>query len=384
MPRSVALISVASGLAVASFGALFTFIAPEDRVTTAAPSLSLDPVDDDRGPISETGARGQASGVRGQGSGVRGRGSGVRGKVVSSSGEAIANTDIELVPLFIGKKAKRLHASTDSDGAFAFKDVEINPGSPYSVDIRFGGARFSSEILRSPRGRDDPVEVVVAKTTRKIDSLSVEVESLALVGDATGAQAVHAFTVVNGGARAYVGALRLPFLKGAIAIREGAGLDRRYLDIADATLVSKAPVLPGRHNLTYTYVVQMTKNGIALDRRPTLPTKRYELLVGGNLHVDPHLGRPTLRDDGEVKLGPREDKKAYRRFVARDLDADSIVSVRLTAGNGSDLLRTAATIAGAAAGAIVLAFVLMPLVRRRRGKAASPPDPAPQPTPSVR
>jgi hypothetical protein len=68
-------------------------------------------------------------------------------------------------------------------------------------------------------------------------------------------------------------------------------------------MVSTAPILPGAHDLTYTYVVQMPKDGIDVAHRVTLPTTRYELLVGEGLRVASSAG---LTDDGSVTLGPRD------------------------------------------------------------------------------
>jgi hypothetical protein len=357
MPRSVAVISVASGLAVVGFGVLFALLATDkDDAGSAMPRVSLAPVtSDDDAPAS---------------------GTGVRGTVRSVSGSPVRNEDVVLVPLFEEKGVKKIRTTTDADGAFVFADVHVDPGSPWAVEVPYDGARFTSEVLRSPHGKTDPVGIVVAPTTKSAAAITVRTESLALVGDASGAQAVHALSVVNSSKRAYAGPVRLPLLDGALAIQEGAGLDRRYLDVVDGAMISSLPILPGRHDLTYTYIVQMSRRGIAIDREPTFATDRYELLVGGGLEAEPSAG---LRDDGTAKIGPRGDQQTYDRFVARDVSSGARLRARVRVTTGSNALRTAAPIA---TGVIALVLIVIPLMLRRR-RASRPADPAPLPTTSV-
>jgi hypothetical protein len=182
---------------------------------------------------------------------------------------------------------------------------------------------------------------------------------------------------VNNGKRAYVGGLRLPLLSGATSIQEGAGLDRRYLALGGNEMTSSAPILPGRHDLTYTYIVQMARDGIEVGHRTQVPTDRYELLVGDGLR----LHADGLRDDGEVKLGPRGEQRTYHRYVIRDLKDGDRFDARLTVGSPSNVLRI-----GGLAIAVVLALAVVfgPMLRRRRSRepsAASAPAAEPTSTP---
>ena len=158
-----------------------------------------------------------------------------------------------------GGQSIRCARRTDAEGRFAFDDVAVDPGSPWVAEATFDGARFPSEVLRAPRSKDRSAALVVAPTTKKANDVEIELESLAIVGDRSADKPSTRVTVVNHGERAYVGGLRLPLLPGATAIQEGTGLDRRYLALGDDTMTSSAPILPGRHDLTYTYIVQMSQ-----------------------------------------------------------------------------------------------------------------------------
>jgi hypothetical protein len=338
MPRAVASIALASGVVVVAFGIAYTAIGPREDVDDAdAPVATLEPV---------------SSGERSA------SGTGVRGTITTTSDDPAPDVKVTLIPLFMDEDVKPVSTRTDARGRFSF-DVEVDPGSPWIAEASYDGERFPSSVLRAPRGKADPLELVVAPVTKKTKDIEITVDSLAVVGDAGGAQAVHAVTVVNRGKRAYVGGVHLPLLRGAQSIQEGTGLDRRYLSLEHGAMVSDAPVLPGAHDLTYTYVVQMSKKGLAIDREHALDTARVELLVGDGLALE----TSDLRDDGTVTLGPRSDERTYRRYVARSVDAGERLRARITVASGSSALRTAIPIA-----AVVLALllVLFPLLRRRR------------------
>lgn len=352
MPRAVAMVAVASGVAVVAFGVVLALISPSTESSTPLPRASLEPV-----------GTAQALG-----------GAGVSGTVSTPDGVPATGVRISLIPLFEAKEARIHRTVTDENGAFSFDRVHVDPGSPYVAEASYDGAAFPSEVLRAPRGRAHPLRLEVAPTTRSAAALRASSESVAIVGDADGAQAIHAFSIVNRGKDAYTGSLRLPLLPGATAIQEGAGLDRRFLSLANDAMVSSAPILPGTHELTYTYVVQMTHSGIRIDRRPTLPTTRYEVLAGGALSVARTSGLIPERD---ITLGPRGARKTYRRYVARDLAAGAEIRARVEVARSSSPLRIGAPVAAALA---AFAIVLAPLVRRRRTSGATQPAPEPSPT----
>jgi hypothetical protein len=342
MPRGVAALTILLGAGVAAFGVVEPGLYTRPAELPSAelvPSVTLQPVRPDRAT-----KRNEVNGIVWGGPGTR----------------VISDVRVELVPLFDDPRVKRRTATTDGEGRFVFTDVEVTPGTPYVLDARFDGARFPSDVLRFPTSLDAPVIIVVAPTTKRADDLVLDVESIALVGDAKGLQAVHALTVRNRSDRAYVGRLRLPLLPGATAIDPRKGLDRRLLELQGSELVSRAPIVPGRHDITYTYVAPMPSRGLAVHHRAAYPTRRFELLVGGEL-----TGRKT---DGEsswkpVDIGSRGQERTYQRYEARDLEARETIAFAVSVKRGRPALRVAGLVA---AGIVVVAIFALPFVRRRR------------------
>lgn len=345
MPRNVAVATLLTGGLVTIFGVALIFIKqPTATPDTPQPRATLQPIEGVDQPAKA--------------------GKGITGVVETTKGKPVADVKVSLVPMFAEGDAKADTTRTDERGRFSFPDVAVDPGSPYAVDASYDGARFPSTILRGPSTKADPVRISVAKTTKSTKALSVSVESIAVVGDPSGAQAVHAMTIRNRSSRAFDGTLTLPLLPGATVVQEGAGLDRRFLRIDDAksppVMRSTLPILPGSHDLTYTYIVQMKKDGVALNRTTDLPTSRYEVLVGGKLAPS---SERALHDEGKVKLGPRNDQKTYHRLVANDVEPGTRLATQIGPATESGTFKVVVPIAAAI---VVIALFTVPLVVRRR------------------
>lgn len=340
MPRSLAILTIFLGAGVVAFGLVLpSIVTPLEDMPRAepVPRVTLQPVTDNT-KLDE-----------------------VNGLVRTAFAPA-SDVRVELVPLFEG--GKRLASRTDADGRFVFSDVDVTPGTPYVADVRFDGATFSSDVLRFGTSADEPVVIGVADTTKSSRDIRFDVESIAIVGDANGAQAVHAITVRNRGTRAYVGRLRLPLLPGANAIDPRGGLDRRKLELHGGEIVSVSPITPGRRDITYTYVAPMPKSGLMIRHETAYPTGRFELLVGGELTAR----RTNSRSGGSsVNIGER----TYQRFEAHNLDPDDSLRFVVSVGRSSPVLRSAGLAAAALAALAIVAFPL--LRRRRRSEVQTPP-----------
>ncbi len=257
-------------------------------------------------------------------------------------------------------------AETDRRGRVVFDDTDVNPGRPAIVQAAFDETRFTSPVLRTGNERSAPVRIKIAKTTRSADGLSVAVESVAVIGDARGAQAVHALSVINSGERAFVGEIRLPVLPGGTAIQVQRGFDERRASIGDGQIISRSPILPGRNDIAYTYPVQASANGIRLRRTVQLPTQRFDLLTGGELEAKPS---GALKANGTADVGQDTGPRKYRRYSADDLDRGDVVAARVVVAESSSVLRIAGPIAAAL---VAIVIIVVPLVRRRRTRAPAP------------
>ncbi len=341
MPRPLATVIVGIGGAVVVFSGFLAAtnaldpeeLIPNVELSTAAPDAESTPMTDD-----------------------------VNALVTNANNEPMDGITVELAA-FDEKEGDFVVAAsseTDEDGRVLFEDADINPGRPAIVQAVFDETRFAGPVVRGGNERGDPIRIRVAETTRSAGDLRVEVESVAIVGDSRGAQAVHAVSIRNGGESAYIGELRLPVLPGGTAIQVQQGFDERRASITEGQIVARTPILPGRHDITYTYPVQSDADGIRFQRSIQIPTERFDLLVGGELDAQPSEG---LERSGDAEVGPASAQRSYRRYSAEDLErADKVSALVIVAKTTSPFL-----IAGPIGAAVLaVAIVAIPLSRRRR------------------
>ena len=347
MPRLLATAIVGIGVAVVVFAGYLAAtnaldpeeITPNVELSTASPDSESTPRTDD-----------------------------INALVTNARDEPVAGISVELAA-FDEKEGDFVvvdESETDEDGRVVFEDADIDPGRPAIVQAVFDDTRFSSSVLRSGNERGTPVRIEVAETTRSADDLRIEVESVAIVGDSRGAQAVHAVSIRNRGATAYIGELRLPVLPGGTAIQVQQGFDERRASITDGQIVARTPILPGRHDITYTYPVQSDPDGIRFRRSVQIPTERFDLLAGGELDAEPTEG---LRRSGSAEVGPESAQRSYRRYSAEDLQRADVVSARVIVAQSTSPVLIAGPIAAAV---LAVTIVAIPLIRRRRRRAAPP------------
>jgi hypothetical protein len=350
MPRPLATVIVGVGGAVVVFAGYLAAtnaldpeeIAPNVELSTAAPKTESTPRTDDINALVTNVRNGPMEGV---------------------TVELAAFDEKE------GDFVVAASSETDEDGRVVFEDADINPGRPAIVQAVFAGTRFASSVLRAGNERGTPIRVRIAETTRSDKDVRVEVESVAIVGDARGAQAVHALSIRNAGESAYIGELRLAVLPGGTAIQVQQGFDERLASITEGQIIARTPILPGRHDITYTYPVQSDPDGIPFTRSIQIPTERFDLLVGGDLEAQPSKG---LARSGDAEVGPASAQRSYRRYSANDLGRGDEVAARVIVAKSTNPLLIAGPIVAVV---LAVAIVAIPLIRRMRRRRSAPPTP---------
>lgn len=353
MPRLVGAAVLAVGVAVGALG----FVLPRLEGTGPAPEarIPLQPAEPDTTPPAEEPSRSGS----------------VTGVVRTASGEELEDATVTLRRFRRTEEVETTDTTTDTDGSFAFTEVESAPDVAYTVETEYREARFASDLLfGGPHGAGDEVELIVARPTEDTDVLSVDVDSTVLVGDAEGIQVVQIAGFENASDRAYVGPLRLPVLDGAAGLVPRRGIVRTRLSVGSTELVSRAPLLPGRTEIVYEYGLPAPAESRTIERRVRYPTGRLDLLVAGELAVRDPAG---LTDEGEVRLGATGEERPYRRYSATDLEPGDTMTPAVGIGAGDEALGVVLIGLAALAAVALLGF---PLLRRRRSGGGQTDDDA--------
>lgn len=222
---------------------------------------------------------------------------------------------------------------TDSAGHFVVEGLEIGPRYVYFPTVEYGGASyFPARPIELDGAMPTDVEIRVYEPTDAEDVLAFE-RSNFLVLDVT-PQALSIMemgAVANRSDRTYVGGattggtpptLRFNLPAGAIDVSPQAGLSATALEGTRDGFVSTSPILPGRHEIAFSYRLPFTSPTLDISRRQEYPTATFNLFI-------PDTGLTVtsaeLRSLGINELGGQR----YQVYSAQGLTRGSQLSIRL-------------------------------------------------------
>jgi hypothetical protein len=347
MPRVVAVCSAVVGIVVCGFAVFVGVVKVPAAAPTTEPVVTLSPAFS--GPAPE-----QLGTVH------------VQVRTVSGP---VAGIPVSLESRFAADAApQKVNQTTDTSGNVTFANVNINPGSPWVAVAHYDGRDFTSSLLRSGRS----ITLDVANVTFDPKRLHVDASSIAIVGDKDGIEAVQAMTIVNRSDEAFAGGLSLPLLNDATAVDPRVGLDRNALTLdQNNQIVSSTPVMSGSHEVTYTYIAPMGRDGSPFRMSIFYPTSRVDVLIGNTLVFTP---KGALRSNGKVTLAGR----TYHRYTATRLHARQHLTGQIAVPKPSHAPEIALLILAIL---IALGIVLLPLFRRRRREEEPAPEALPEKQP---
>jgi hypothetical protein len=199
-------------------------------------------------------------------------------------------------------------AAVDGTGHFQFANVPSD-GTSYVVTINYGGVIYSSPVTAPANGSSSAsvtltiYEPTTTDTAIHIDSANWVFEGIDI--DNQQLQILETIDVLNTGDRTYVGdhrgdpgsdtpgvlprTIRLLLPNGASDMTPAVGLDPGTLLPMANGYVDTAPVLPGLHELAFTYMVAYADGGAEIQKALPYPTTKLRFLapdVGLQLQSD--------------------------------------------------------------------------------------------------
>ena len=222
----------------------------------------------------------------------------------------------------------------DGEGRFVFEDVELDGDFTYAVTASYHDILYSSRL--DPLESAEPVELLTYEATDSIRALGVEADVL-LIRRADGdGRSLSAFEVVrleNGGDRTFIADLERPgsmnFLR--FSLPSGATDLQVSSDLPDGDIITvgsgfalTASVVPGSHQVTYSYRIPYEGNQLELARSFPMGAESFRLLVEdglGELRGPDFLSSlPTVDVEG----------KAYRVWGTTQLNPGDRLSVEMS------------------------------------------------------
>ena len=229
-------------------------------------------------------------------------------------------------------------ATVGVDGRFAFENIAIDPTVSYAVLVDYGGATYSSPIAAGTDG-SSPIKVTIyepttSDATLQIDAATWVIESL----DPTNQQVTVLETLAlnNASDRTFVGdhhgdpgsdapgvlprTLRIVLPSGASGFIAQLGVDQATtLPVANG-VVDTQPILPGQHQIGYTYHIAYSEGGAEIRKALPYPTKHLRFL-GPDAGLD-------LRSDRLAMAGTMQiQNRPYVILSGDDIPANTVVTV---------------------------------------------------------
>lgn len=313
------------------------------------------------------------------------------GRVANGTRDALLPSGLSVTLQGVGPShqvvVKRV-ARTDASGHFRFDDLPSDSNLTYVVSTEYAGVPYLAAVPKAGDQSTVHTKLTVYEPTTSDASIRLDSANWLLGSvDVEKQQAtILAMLVVsNDSDRVYVGdhrgdpgsampgvlprTLRLTLPAGASGFRPQLGLDPSTLLPVANGYVDTAPVLPGRHDVVYTYQIGYADGVAELQSTLPYPTTRLHFLA-----PDVGLGFRSdhLRDGGTTQL----DGHQYRVLTADNLKADTTVTVDVI---GLPAVATNRLDPGAmrTSGLVLIALaVIVALVAGLRSGARQPAGPA--------
>lgn len=302
----------------------------------------------------------------------------IDGQVVNGTGAGGAPAGLSVTVRAFRDRTRvgEFAARTDETGRFRVEGLDVGPDWVYLPIVEYGGARYYPQRpITLEDASPGTAEVTVFESTDSDAAIAFERASLLVLAvNPTSLTIMEMGAVVNQADRTYVGAgpdipaptLRFVLPPGAREVVPQAGFPQGSIEGTPDGFVSTNPILPGRHELAFSY--QVPSGGPSLDLTKRLPYPVSAL----NVYV-PDTGLTAtssrLAAQGTAELGGQR----YLLYSAPGLAGGEQVTLHLSGlpTTGIGLERIGVIVAGAG-GIALLGALLVPLRRRTRGHASAP------------
>lgn len=235
--------------------------------------------------------------------------------------------------------ATKQTATVGPDGRFRFAGVPVDPAVSYVVATEYASVPYLSAVPKANGETTVPVTLTIYEPTTSDAAIRIDSASWLVGALDVGKQQVTMLallTVNNTGDKVYVGdrrgdpgaavpgvlprTIRLALPQGASDFQLQMGLDpSALLPVADGYVDTQA-VLPGKHDLAYTYRIGYAEGVAEIRTDLAYPTAKLRFLApdAGLEFQSDHLA-----DGGTTQIEGRN----YRVLAADNLKADTTVTV---------------------------------------------------------
>lgn len=224
----------------------------------------------------------------------------------------------------------------DERGEYRFV-MEARGGYSYLVATRYQGIEYrSAPVTPNTSGTTTPVGLTIYETTDSDAALGIEAARTVLEPDPRSSSvcAIDSVVLVNKGDRVYVGD-RQRIIDGkrvtvlfswpdeAGQLQPMQGLNASDLVEDGDGFWDTTPILPGKHEVTYAYMVPMQNGAVNFTRVVDYPTRRFTVLVAD---TGERVYGGVLKKGDLVEM----NGKRYQTFTGQNLASRRLISLRIS------------------------------------------------------
>jgi hypothetical protein len=233
-----------------------------------------------------------------------------------------------------GDRVERRQTLTDAEGRYRFEGLETAPGLRYLPLVEYQGVPYFPRPLTLAEQPRQTADITVYEATTSDQWVAYERANLLVqnVGP-NRLDVMEMGAIANVGDRTYVGpeappgsprqTLRFALPPGAsdLALQDGFG-SGDIMALGDGFVLA-SPIMPGRHELAFSYSLPFSSDQLQLGKRMEYPTLAFNFYLPD---VGIRVNSPQLEPRGQADLGGQK----YLVYGAQNLPRGTAVSLQLS------------------------------------------------------
>lgn len=291
----------------------------------------------------------------------------LEGQIINGTagGASVAGVKINLDVLRNGAAQTPSVTVADSEGGFIFNHLATDAAYTYKVSATFQGAAYESDPMTFSAGTNSiSANITVYNATKNDGAISVALAHTILYPQVGSTLVKEYFLFTNSGDQTYIGPVQ-GSANGTLlfSLPPGATEFTATIGAMDSiggnNIVDTTPVLPGMHEVAYSYKLNRSLANLTFTSKIIYNTSRFDFLIQGE---DYSAASDQLAPDDLMVIS----NVKYTHLSGKDLRPGTSLAVRLsaassTAGRGSLWLVITGAVVLIAAGIVSIYFI-----RRKR------------------
>jgi 5-hydroxyisourate hydrolase-like protein (transthyretin family) len=246
-----------------------------------------------------------------------------------------------------GDQVQRRDTTTDQDGRFSFSGLDVSAGLKYLPTVDYQGTLYFDQVVSLAEQPEQSVAITVYEGTTTDQLIAFERSNLLVQNIAPNRlDLMEMGSVANVGDRTYLGAepmagaaratLLFAVPPGAVDLAPQTGIRPTDLTSTPTGFALSSPILPGRHQLAFSYSLPYSSDRLIISKRLTYPAASFTLYLPD---VGLQVSSSQLEARGQTELGGQK----FLQFSGQNLPRGTELRIELanlptTGGSAVDRL----------------------------------------------